>query len=372
MLPGYRGTPRHESRKRIAELEAQRDQWKRRCQQVEAQRDAALNELARQRARAAVKQEAKAYSSTTVTPTPPGIMMPEDPCADDGEGSWDEDDDYDQDEDNDDDEPVPQRGVPTGPRVPKLLEVATTGEMIIEEGGRYRPPPGKSRHAKVEGYLRTRDTGVEEVTIQGLKIRKDDLLRLSDASTIPPKLRFEYEDGMTLTLGDGGREMLRRCIRLKGRSGDEQGTRVCELKNEELLRLAYRCGLWDLVQRLHLEHMRRLPFSPVHKQVRDRLSRQAGSKKMAKAKAAASTPRGKQTGDQVLMARDAHHYRMAQIFAAPVHGADVQTEGDASGAHGCGGAAATVGGASSLSSSCRFIDELDETLMMGCVEEGGQ
>ncbi|CEL93841.1 unnamed protein product [Vitrella brassicaformis CCMP3155] len=274
----------------------------------------------RGRGRGAKGRRGGRATSKAVTPPPPGMSMAEDPPADDGSDEWrpemegeSQDGTKGESSDEDEDEYVPRR-VSGGLRVPKLLEVGGTGQVIIEEEERYRPPP-KSRRVKVEGYLRRRETGVEEVTIHGLKISKDDLLGLCEVSTIPPKLRFEYEDGMTLTLGEAGREMLRRCIRLKGLSGTEQGQRICLLKNEDLLRLAYRCDLWGLVQRLHLEHMRRLPLSVVHQRVRAKLSRQPP----VMAKATTWTPMANELGAQMLLASEAaHQYHMAQMLSEAV------------------------------------------------------
>jgi hypothetical protein len=96
---------------------------------------------------------------------------------------------------------------------------------------------------------------------------------------VPP-----YHDGMTLSLGEGGRELLRKYIKItpsfvqlccrptEAPDGTLMPPRAIPLHATsitELLKLAHEHGVWGVAVRIHLEHRRAIPLSRDHLSMRE-------------------------------------------------------------------------------------------------------
>ncbi|CEM30233.1 unnamed protein product [Vitrella brassicaformis CCMP3155] len=91
---------------------------------------------------------------------------------------------------------------------------------------------------------------------------------MQELNHCPAEAMIRYQSGMQLTIGEAGREIVRKAVRLTGMSGH----RICLLRNPELLRLAHKRGLWPMVCRLYQEHSNNgLPMSPLHQAIRSKM-----------------------------------------------------------------------------------------------------
>ncbi|CEL98447.1 unnamed protein product [Vitrella brassicaformis CCMP3155] len=94
-----------------------------------------------------------------------------------------------------------------------------------------------------------------------------EMLTLDDLPLSAQRVVPQYHDGITFSLGDAGRELLRNYIKATRRHGVEkrvhQNTPIIEL-----LRLAVDCELWPVAVRLHLEYKGYIPLSPHHAEMR--------------------------------------------------------------------------------------------------------
>lgn len=88
-----------------------------------------------------------------------------------------------------------------------------------------------------------------------------------EIENLPFEWMLPYTPGISLSLGEAGRELLRTYIR-----NSAAGARGRVLQNTsipELLRLAHGCGLWNVALKLHLEHTCKIPYSQAHAEMRN-------------------------------------------------------------------------------------------------------
>ncbi|CEL97964.1 unnamed protein product [Vitrella brassicaformis CCMP3155] len=92
----------------------------------------------------------------------------------------------------------------------------------------------------------------------------ESYLRIDD---IPPDAQIpEFYDGISFSLGEAGRELLRYYIRASGHG--KKGKTLQNPSIPVLLRMAYETGLWRVAVRLHLEHKGVAPMTPAHEEMR--------------------------------------------------------------------------------------------------------
>uniref|UniRef100_A0A0G4H9Y6 Uncharacterized protein n=1 Tax=Chromera velia CCMP2878 TaxID=1169474 RepID=A0A0G4H9Y6_9ALVE len=118
---------------------------------------------------------------------------------------------------------------------------------------------------------------------------EDSLESLNSLDDVPQHLREKlpaYKERISFSLGEGGRELLRKAIKMTGYKGHT----VHSTSLQQLLKVAAESGVWKCALRLHLEHRKEIPMSASHMAFRTykaRLSlarrekKRKGDKKMA-------------------------------------------------------------------------------------------
>ncbi|KAH8585209.1 uncharacterized protein ELE39_002142 [Cryptosporidium sp. chipmunk genotype I] len=100
----------------------------------------------------------------------------------------------------------------------------------------------------------------------GIPIRNiPDLMTMLDLSDIPPHVQIpKYYEGIKISLGEAGREILRCYINQRG----IRGKFMSSSNLQQLLRVAHQCGLWNAAVRLHLEFIGEIPMTASHAEMR--------------------------------------------------------------------------------------------------------
>ncbi|CEM09056.1 unnamed protein product [Vitrella brassicaformis CCMP3155] len=165
---------------------------------------------------------------------------------------------------------------PYGPPVYAPLPQYVGGYGVVPQmGGMVFPPPpvadgiggaaGGGGGAGGVGVGSESDgSDSEERFYQIVSEPVESYLRMDD---IPPDAQIpEFYDGISFSLGEAGRELLRYYIRASGHG--KKGKTLQNTSIPDLLRMAYETGLWRVAVRLHLEHKGVAPMTPAHAEMR--------------------------------------------------------------------------------------------------------